>query len=273
MGTERLEFEEEVVKFESCLLCGPKDSRLLYRKKCPGLELSGEILRCQDCGFVYSKNRFTPCGMKAFYELKYQSGNYRHYADFQSMKIANFEKKIRAIKKVTGLQEGRLLDLGCGEGFALGAAHTLGFDVVGVEISESAVQLARKRGWKAIHQGDLADIKNLRLGQFDVITLFDVIDHLYDPREAILLLRDHLKPSGILYLDTSDIGSWYHTLLRGGYFNIQPFEHISYFSKKTIQNFLEMHGFRVLSITKEVRRFNLDFVEMTLSQFMPLLLS
>ena len=89
-----------------------------------------------------------------------------------------------------------VLDIGCGYGAFLIAAREAGCRVAGVEIDPAAVAAAREAGLQ-ITEGSLFD-SGLPAGPWDVITFWDVLDHLEDPREALRLATDALAPGGLL---------------------------------------------------------------------------
>ena len=95
---------------------------------------------------------------------------------------------------------GRLLDVGCGNGRFLRAMRTLGWTVQGVEFSEDGVRVCRKSNL-AVHHGDLVSAA-FPDDHFDVITVRHVIEHLPDPASFVRELARVLKPGGQLILET-----------------------------------------------------------------------
>jgi 2-polyprenyl-3-methyl-5-hydroxy-6-metoxy-1,4-benzoquinol methylase len=115
---------------------------------------------------------------------------------------------------------GRLLDVGCATGYFLNAAR-LDFEVSGVEPSRWAVDYARTRLHLNVTEGHLEAV-DLPLEGFDVITMNDVIEHFSDPRAALERSAALLRPGGILYLVTPDIGSLSARVLRGRWWGLRP---------------------------------------------------
>lgn len=100
----------------------------------------------------------------------------------------------------------RLLDVGCGPGFFVRDARRAGFEAYGVELSDAAVEHARNVLNLTVWQGR-CQRDQLGDGSYDVITLWDVLEHLPDPAEALTAVAEKLVPNGLLVLTTGDITS------------------------------------------------------------------
>jgi len=112
-------------------------------------------------------------------------------------------KSIAAIGKPPS-GEARLLDVGCAAGFALLAARKRGWSVHGVELSQSLAEIARTRYGLHVESGSLEEVRQRlgRLGPFDCITMFDLIEHLGDIRSFLRSYLQYLRKGGVLFIDT-----------------------------------------------------------------------
>jgi 2-polyprenyl-6-hydroxyphenyl methylase/3-demethylubiquinone-9 3-methyltransferase len=105
----------------------------------------------------------------------------------------------------------RVLDIGCGGGLFLSKLTGPGVTVTGVELSDSrAAYAARKYGLEIIKRPIEADYWSRHLGAFDVVTMWDVIEHVNYPRSTLLAATAVLKPGGLMFIDTPCRDSFYH---------------------------------------------------------------
>lgn len=149
----------------------------------------------------------------------------------------------------------RLLDFGCGLGHFLDSAYDFGYLVHGVEFNEYAINYIRNRyTYKIIPYEDFIKIDE----QFDVITLFDVIEHLRDPFETLNRLYSLINKEGLLIISTMDSNSYMSRLLG---LKLEDFkrirEHIYFFSKKNLTDLLTKSGFEILEVASQGHTFEL----------------
>jgi 2-polyprenyl-3-methyl-5-hydroxy-6-metoxy-1,4-benzoquinol methylase len=97
-----------------------------------------------------------------------------------------------------------VLDVGCGTGNFLTFAQHRGLDAVGVDVDPDAVETARRRGLNAFHMADLDSVAGS--GQFDALSMWDVVEHLIDPFEVLATLLPRVRPGGVLMFETPDGG-------------------------------------------------------------------
>jgi len=187
------------------------------------------------------------------------------YKDFEwrGAGAANAESGVglaRAFLKVVSGLEGveRICDLGCGNGYMTGALADLGYEVVGVDASETGIRIAREAYPQAAFIESLIDEQlssNLDLGKFDLVVSSDVIEHMYRPSELIEAAKSLLQPQGKLL-----IGTPYHGYLKNlalsvtgkmdSHFTVlNDGGHIKFFSVETLSRLLNDHGFSDLKFT------------------------
>ena len=123
-------------------------------------------------------------------------------------------------------RKGRLLDVGCGVAYFLDLAKGRGWDVHGTEYTDEAVAICREKGL-TIHQGPL-HAENYTPGDFDVITYFEVIEHINNPREDLAQVSSLLRPGGLFYCTTPNFGSASRALLQEKWNVISYPEHLTY---------------------------------------------
>ena len=142
----------------------------------------------------------------------------------------------------------QLLDVGCGTGYFMDMARARGWQVEGVDISPQAVQHARTHYQLKVHLGEIAQLPP---HPYDVITLWDVVEHLPHPLEVLSHARWLLKPGGVLALTTPNVRG-ISTRLAGRHSCIfDPQEHLYFFSPRTLRHLLTKAGFRMLGCTTQ----------------------
>ena len=150
------------------------------------------------------------------------------------------------------------MDVGCASGFFLDIAKERGISTYGVELSTEGVNKAKQKHSQIIND----TLENARFPDsfFDVITLYDIIEHVLDPTSTIKEISRIIKPGGIVAISTPDITSWHAKLLGKRWGMITPWEHLHYFSPYTIRVLLEKNGFSINEIKKNYKIFTLDYL-------------
>src|SRR5437660_4916537 len=221
-----------------CALCADGATRTLF-------QVDGTlIVKCDDCGLVRQETR--PLAPAAIYDGDYYAtdnpkGGYANYFLDSDVNRRTFRDRIRAIEQRYG-RRGRLLDVGCALGDFLLEAKASGWDVEGVEISAFAAQRARARGLR-VTAGRLEEL-DLPAASFDVITLYDAIEHLTDPVATLAAVRRLLVPGGLLHLVTPNVGGVQARLLGRHWYHYKPGEHLFYFAPDTLRTAVERAGLR-----------------------------
>jgi 2-polyprenyl-3-methyl-5-hydroxy-6-metoxy-1,4-benzoquinol methylase len=138
--------------------------------------------------------------------------------------------------------DARLLDIGCGAGTYLKLMSDLGWDVGGIEPDAEAVRKARRAGLE-VRQGTMADVDVDLDGVFDVITVGHVIEHTHDPIAALVAARRVLKPHGLLWIGTPNLGSLGAHLFRSHWRALEPPRHLVLFTGEALTAALHRAGF------------------------------
>lgn len=172
---------------------------------------------------------------------------------------ARYERYLPLVTALCG-GAGSLLDAGCGIGNFLLAAREARWKVAGVEVSEKAAAIARSHGLEV----ETASLEESRLpaGTFDAVTLWDVLAQLEAPVKAMRVVRDKLRPGGIVFLETPNEGFWLRSVFRkafdvsrGRIDLLQYFyypDHKFYFTVETLTRLLETAGFRDVRVWQDV---------------------
>ena len=230
-----------------CPLCGSDNERVLKVEKEDSWDF--RIVQCRNCGLVYTNPQPTPQWVKDSHHEAEKVGFYS-YEGAQAYH-SHYINGIKLIKE--HFRKGKLLDVGCGVGYFLRIAEKNGYDVSGIDFSSVASEVARDKFGLSITVGELKDIK-IRKQSYDIITLWNVIEHFYDPITNISIIYKLLKKKGVLLIETPNIlfRSW---LLRFTFtkkllnilqkdFSLIPWEHLFYWNPNTLRRLLLLTGFK-----------------------------
>jgi 2-polyprenyl-3-methyl-5-hydroxy-6-metoxy-1,4-benzoquinol methylase len=137
------------------------------------------------------------------------------------------------------------LDVGCGEGFFLSNASKAGYTAKGIEIAQDAAAYARREFGLEI---EAKPFEELRFAEnyFDVVTLWQVLEHVPYPLMILKEVHRVLNPGGMLVITTPDIESILAKIFRRKWWNVRML-HINQFTTKTLTNILKNSGFRNIS--------------------------
>ena len=209
------------------------------------------IVRCGNCGLLYCSPRPTSDELAEFYK-KLNDPAY----------IVESEGRIQsAIPQVSDLKRfvpsGRLLELGSACGFFLKTARDSGFEVTGIEPSDWARKYAEDNFGLSLLE---YPIQRQRFPDeyFDAVCLFDVLEHLDNPRETFIEIARVTRSGGILYLSTPHAQSWLARLLGRYWWGLQE-AHLFYFSHQTMARILSVTGFEMLEVRPFSREFTLTY--------------
>jgi SAM-dependent methyltransferase len=192
-----------------------------------------DIFQCRECGLGRAETAaFDPV---AYYTEDYFSGRradgYPDYLGAEPVLRREFARSVDFIRRYRN--RGKLLELGCAYGFFLMEAARY-FDVAGIELAAEAAEHGRRAGLNVL-QGMAAAASLERIGQVDVIVLFDVIEHLPQPRDAVALCSQHLNPGGIIVITTGDFGSTAARLARTRWRLMTPPQHLWFFTQESMR--------------------------------------
>jgi SAM-dependent methyltransferase len=198
------------------------------------------IVQCNHCGYVYANPRWSSDELVAAYTAVEDET----YLAERAGRELTFTRHLQALEKFTGPANGRsLLDIGAYIGVFVEVAQAAGWQAYGVEPSSWAAGVAQKRGLQVIEgTQDAPELKGL---QFDVVTMWDVIEHVDDPSAELAKAYRLLKPGGLLAVHTMDINSRM-ARLTGGRWPWLMDMHMHYFSRDTLAQMLKKNGYEVL---------------------------
>jgi SAM-dependent methyltransferase len=219
---------------------------------CGGAYQAGRLpglFRCSNCGLISADLRIPDEELAALYGENYFYGEeYLDYVAEQSSLRLNFRKRIKTLKALRpDLSEADVFEVGCAYGFFLSEIGKHVHSASGVDISDAAVRYAVDTLQVAAVQGNYLEMDLGR--RYDVMVMWDTIEHLKRPDLFIGKIANDLKPGGLLALTTGDIDSL-NARWRGPKWRlIHPPTHLHYFSVKTIAKLLDRFGFDIVHVS------------------------
>ena len=243
--------------------------------------MNGSTATCHICGTiareVFSKNGYNihtcpSCSLRFVHPIPedtssvYQKGYFvdksgEHnfgYTDYDSDKEPMRDVFVSYLRRIEDMVKGQnVFDVGAATGYFLDVARDHGWQTSGIEISDYAGTVAKEKGHDVV-VGSFDDVDVA--GMYDVVTMWDVIEHVKDPRAVIEKVASILKKGGVLAINTPNVSSMYARLMRKAWHMYIPPEHLFYFSPKTIRKLLEESGFSVLEIKTIGKKFSLAYI-------------
>ena len=234
-----------------CLLCGNSTAnRLLF-------QLSRPVVKCRACNLVFAVPRDSIAQSRDYNESYYRQGI---YADYLEERISIGKNARRILRELETLVRGRtLLDVGCAAGFFLEAARARGWTVRGLDVSSYASEYARRELNLDVESGSIESTTESS-SKFDVVTLWDTIEHLSRPDLALINIRRRLKSEGMLALTTGDYGSLLRRLTGKRWRLFTDPTHNFFFDEATLKRLLNQTGFEVVRIMRTGKWVSLSMV-------------
>lgn len=275
LNEENLRLGASGLELVPCGLCGSARYTLLLAANTTGADLVSaayactspsvgrhlDVVSCDSCGLVYANPRPTPELVGRLYGAVEDSA----YLEEEGARVATFRHSLLGVRRRE--PGGRLLDVGAHVGTFLGVARERGYEVAGVEPSGWAAGYARRERGLEVFAGALADAP-LEPGSFDVVTLWDVVEHFPDPLGELRRIGGLLRPGGLLALTTMDVGARLPRLL-GGRWPWYMLMHLYYFTPRTMSTMLEAAGFEVVEVGRHTRIAHLGYIVSKLEAYSP----
>lgn len=232
---------------------------------------------CSSCGHARLSPWEVAEQLDEFYEESYfvdsSTGGYSNYVQDEALHRLNAKDRLRHVAAAGG-KGGRLLDVGCAAGFFLDEAQksTPRWDVVGMDCSGWARRIAQERfGIKSY--GSLAEVKQQEQQPFQAVTMFQVLEHIPSPEEALREVAACLDEHGALVIETWDRESLVARMFGNHWQQITPPSVLHLFSRRSLKRLVEACGFTDVKIRASGKRVSVGFVGNLLHKKYPRLLA
>jgi 2-polyprenyl-3-methyl-5-hydroxy-6-metoxy-1,4-benzoquinol methylase len=229
----------------SCPICNYGKTEKIIRQK------QFDIIKCLNCGLQFVWPQPKRERLKEIYAKKYFIGNtntpkgYADYGQLEDELSKEAKKRIALINKYC--RRKNLLDIGCSTGIFLEEAKRQGYKVTGNEISPYALKILKQKQI-ACFPGAVED-GVLPKGCFDIVTAWDVIEHVSEINKTVKEIENSLKDRGYLFLTTPDTQSLDSILMGKYWYNYQKApEHLLFLNRKAISKLFENSKLKIISI-------------------------
>lgn len=241
----------------TCPICGSEKCDFFCKKN------EYNLYTCQSCqaGFVWP----LPDNSADIYEASYFNGGLKKetsskfgYTDYEEDKKAMETVFLNYLEEISKLTAGRnIIDVGAATGYFLDLARRSGWKTNGVEISVYAAKIVGEKGHKIF----LGSLEKLNIAEkYDVVTMWDVLEHLVSPKEYLKSIYNILNSEGLLVINTVDRSSFWAKILGKRWQAIVPPEHLFYYSPKSLSKLLEQTGFKIIKQAKIGKKFTLPYI-------------
>ncbi len=230
---------------QPCPICGSEHLQDAFKVE----EYS--ILRCMQCGHCFVGNRMEGEVLEASYGESYYEGDcgYTNYLANMEKRAKGFKARLDSIEHYVE-KRGRLLDIGCAVGIFVKVAKDAGWDAKGYERSAWAVDYGRTTlGVDITHGSGQDDV--FQDEYFDVITFWDALEHVENPKGMIALASRWLRPGGLLALNTVNGSSFGARLAGKQWRHLAPPHHLQFYTRSSLKYLLTHSGFDVLDTRVE----------------------
>ena len=243
--------KKDVSEYIGCPLCNSKTYKKFWVKD------GFQYVKCQKCEFVYVNPRLNKKSLFEFYNGPWVKvyNSKKFYSENEVVEKNNI-RNLMEIKSI--IKNGKLLEIGCGDGHFLQMARdNFHFEVFGVELDPETSEYARtKRGLANIKTGAFENIyysENL----FDIVYMNDVLEHLQNPHQILVECYKILKKGGLIVINVPNVDGLIYRFVGEKHTCVFGFEHLNFFSDKTLSTVLREIGFDVNKIIMNSSDFTL----------------
>ena len=228
---------------KQCLLCGSED--LIYITE--NSIFKRGLYKCENCNLF----QLYPLMNKEELNLFYRSGYYpkhdgrvitKRYIARREKRVKNLFKYIKPYLK----KEGKALEIGCAEGLFLKEVKNFGWDVLGVEPDPVTAKFAISNNIDV--KIKIFDSNDYMINSFDLVALFMVLEHVWNPLEFLKEVRRVIKPGGLIFIEVPNILNGYENAI------MHQVPHISHFNFNNLKMLLKDANYEIVSARKTGRK-------------------
>lgn len=238
-----------MIHYSSCPVCGSDNIEVVF--SATDFTVSKEsfvVTRCNECTAMFTQD-VPPVEEIVKY---YASENYVSHSDTQKgiinrlyhrVRKVTLAEKRKLVTKETGLQQGYILDIGCGTGAFLNEMKHAQWDITGLEPDGTARRNAAKN--YNIHPLESDELFKLPNGKFDAITLWHVLEHVHDLHQYVKRIKEVLAKNGVLFIAVPNYTSLDAASYKEHWAAYDVPRHLYHFSPKSMEVLMKSHGMEI----------------------------
>jgi SAM-dependent methyltransferase len=232
---------EPVAGAETCPVCGASGGRPVYPEARDPITLdSFRVAVCSACGIAYTTPR--PSSLDHYYPQRYRGYGWlvtRVLSALYTIRVSRWARL-----KPAG---GSVLEVGCGPGLMLAALHRRGWRVLGIERNEAVAETAHRAFGIEIVATPVEALPEQ--ARFDLIIMFQVLEHIGEPVELLRECAKRLAPGGRLITNVPNFSSWQSRFAGSKWLHLDVPRHLVHFTPETLAATLERAGLKLASIS------------------------
>ena len=240
---------EEAFAVRSCPLCEGSRSTLFYRVTLTRGQIEGffELRRCLDCELVFVDPRLSDSTLARLYDEEFYFSTGWPYGALASQ-VIELIQSVRRRRVERHVRVGDLLDIGSGDGRFVHHMANHGWEATGIDFSAAAQVFARRNGSGGRFLHGSLDDHDFASGSLDLVTLWQVLEHIGEPRPLLRRCHEMLRPGGLLVASVPNIDGLSSRLTGDRWWGLDVPRHLLHYAPRTLRRGLEQAGFRVMHI-------------------------
>lgn len=248
-------FKKEI----SCPVCDTAENTVKFTKDL------FNFVKCSNCGMVYLNPRLSDKATYSFYNSEWNDIYNEKKFDVNESTIDTIENRrdlenLSTLKKYSGAGN-ELLEIGIGKGFFLSSAENEGFKVTGVELNKENCMKAKDvlSSSSTIINSDIYEA-NLKSNFYDCVYMKDVFEHVPDPLIMLREINRVSKKGGVIFIEVPNIEGLVFKITKQKHSTIFGFEHLNYWSPKTLTEILNRAGYKVVGVQHHSDDFTIGYI-------------
>jgi SAM-dependent methyltransferase len=228
--------DDKYLESRYCPVCGSEKHRVIFLKN------GGQYVVCENCSMVFLNPVFKDEFLESYYinNNANQAGAHVDESTFYRSIYSSGIDQIATAKNCS-----TILDIGCSSGLFLDIAKERGFETFGIELNKLEFNIAVNKGHKVWNEPvDRVEFPF----PFDVITLWDVFEHIKDGQAYLRFLRSHLVEDGLIFMQIPSSQSLAARILHERCNMFDGLEHVNLYNEKTIRHLVDQVGYDVVGL-------------------------